>query len=160
MKTPYGIKVIWVIFTLCSFFVGTGCEMKKTAVAKEEKKDKNGPCALLSKEEVEAVLKQKLEEPKRDDTICIYESVQRSPSVFLKVQLNPVEADIFMQNRKDFMSKDTFKSIDGVGENAYFFNGELNILAKNHGLSMRIEGGQTSEDDIVGLAKKAVERIQ
>ncbi len=160
MKTVDSMKVRLVIFTLCFFFVGTGCETKKTAVAKEEKKDKNGPCALLSREEVEAVLKQKLKEPKRDDIICIYESVSASPYVFLKVQLNPVEADMFMQNRKDFMNKDSFKSIDGVGDNAYFFNGELNILAKKHALSMRVEGGQISEDDIIGLAKKAAEKIQ
>jgi len=76
------------------------------------------------------------------------------------VQLNPVETDVFMQNRKDFTNKDSFKSVDGVGDNAYFFNGQLNILAKNHDLSMSIEGGQTSEDYIRRPAKKAVERIQ
>ena len=158
MKTVDSMKVCLVIITLCFFVVGTGCETKKPGLAKEEKKDKNGTCALLSKEEVEAVLKQKLKEPKSDDIICIYESVAASPYVSLNVQLNPVEKDIFMQNRKDFMKKESFKSIDGVGDNAYFYNSQLNILAKNHELSLRIEGG--AEDDIIRLAKKAVEKIQ
>jgi hypothetical protein len=165
MGTANGMKVCLVILMLGFFFIGTGCETGKTgavgqAKSPEKKNDLNNPCELLSKKEVGAVLKQELEEPKRDDIICTYESVQRSPSVFLNLQLNPVDPAMFMQNRKDFTGKGSFKPVDGIGDNAYFFNGQLNILAKDRGLSMRIEGDQPSEDDLLMLAKKAVERIK
>lgn len=163
MKTICSVKVWLAIFVLGLFLVGMGCESKKTASVEQpkQKEDPNSPCALLTKEEVQAVLKQKLEEPKRDDILCIYESVVKSPSATLVVQLNPTEPEAFMQNRKDFMKgPNPFKPVEGLGENAYFYNESLNVLAKKRALSMRFEGTKPSEDDIINLAKKAVERIR
>ena len=51
-------------------------------------------------------------------------------------------------------------SLYGVGENAYFFNGQLNILAKKRELSLMIDGGRSSEGNIIKLAQKAVKRIK
>ncbi len=163
MKTVGSVKV-WLAVLMVGFLVVvTGCESQKTASVEQpkQKEDLNSPCALLTKEEVEAVLKQKLEEPKRDDILCIYESVVKSPSAALVVQLNPTEPEAFMQNRKDFMNgPNPFKSVEGLGEDAYFYNEGLNVLVKKRSLSMRVEGTKPSEDDIVELAKKAVERIR
>jgi hypothetical protein len=163
MKTIKSLKVCLVIFMICSFFIVVNCETKKTGsveqVEQQEVK-KDLTCTLLSKEEVEAVLKRKFKEPKPDDILCIYETAESSPFISLVVQLNPTEPDIFMKTREDFMKiGTTFKSIDGIGDSAYFYNEQLNVLSKNHELSLRIQGGLPSEDNFKELAKKAVDRI-
>lgn len=157
---------------LLSVLLSADCETKKTGTEgqtgqKEVKKiafDPKIPCNLLTKEEVEAVMKQRVREPQPQDYACTYESVDSSKFTSLIFSLEDVDAPGLFRGMKEYFEKSGKKLIivEGVGDGAYFFEKELHVLKGKyffHFLSSGNEGYELREDAIKSLAKTAVDKL-
>ncbi len=161
-----------IVVVLFCLVLGAGCETKKTgsagqAAQKEMKKiafDPKNPCNLLTKEEVEAVMKQKVGEPQPQDYACSYESADSTKLSSLIFSLEDVEAaGLFKGMRETFkQSGAEVKEVEGVGDGAYFSHKMLHVLKGKyffHFSSVGNEGYELTEEAIKSLAKTAMEKL-
>ena len=157
----------YICFVILLFFIfAAGCETKKTGAAKDKKLvfiPKN-PCNLLTKEEVEAVMKQKVKEPQPQDYACTYESMDSVKFTSLLFMLEDVDAaELFKGMRQDFeKSGKPVKQVDGIADGAYFQGKDLHVLKGKfffHFQSVGNEGCELGEEAIKSLAKTAVDKL-
>ena len=148
-----------------------GCETKKSGSANAEGQkikrivfNPQNPCNLLTKDEVEAVMKQKVKEPEPQDYACTYESVDSAKFTSLIFMLEHTDAaGLFKGMREHFeKSGQPVKSVEGVGDGAFFQEKELHVLKGKyffHFQSSGSEGYELKEDAIKSLAKTGVDKL-
>jgi hypothetical protein len=168
-------KIAWgclSVVVLLSLALAVGCETKKTgsadkAAQRAKKKivfDPKNPCNLLTKEEVEAVMKQKVKEREPQDYACSYESIDSSKPASLIFSLEHEDAAGLFEGMREYFKKSgsEVKQVEGVGDGAYFSQKQLHVLKGKylfHFQSVGNEGYELTEEAIRSLAKAAVDKL-
>ncbi|RPJ06576.1 MAG: hypothetical protein EHM36_06805, partial [Deltaproteobacteria bacterium] len=120
-------------------------------------------CSLLTKEEVGAVLKQKMEEPKFFVSECTYRVVQPSPLKAFSIQISTDDGSGFNYNKESGKRQGRrVREVQGIGNGAYFDDAHFHVLKGNAWLTFGLatfERGPSSEEMITNLAKKAADRV-
>lgn len=120
-------------------------------------------CTLLTKEEVGAVLKAKMGEPKFFVNECTFKPAQPSPLISFNIQISTDDGSQFNYNRESGKKQGRrIMDVKGIGDSAYFDDSFLNVLKGNVWLnfSTASHGRHPTKTMIKALAKKAVDRIQ
>ena len=168
-------KTIWVgliVIVLLALLVTIGCDTNKNgSVDKAGQKikkivfDPKNPCNLLTKDELEAVIKQKVRDPQPQDYACTYESVdsKKFTSLIFSLEAGDATGLLFsgMRNRFEESGKPV-KQVAGVGDGAYFYEKALNVLKGRyifHFQSSGNAGYELNEDVIKNLAKMVVDKL-
>jgi hypothetical protein len=157
----FGLMVI----VLIALLVALGCDTSKTGrVGQKLVFDPKNPCNILTKDEVEAVIKQKVKDPQPQNYACTYESVDSKKFTSLIFSLEATDAAGLFKGMRDHFEKSgkPVKQVAGVGAGAFFYERELHILKGNyffHFLSSGNEGYELNEDAIRTLAKTAVDKL-
>ncbi len=162
------LSVVVVLFLTLVF----GCDMGKSGPAdkagqKDVKRivfDPKNPCNLLTKEEVESVMKQKIGEPQPQDHACSYESVDSTKLSSLLFTVSDVDAAESVKGMRDHFEKSGMpvKAVAGVGDGAYFQEKDLHVLKGKYLFSFQSVGNkgyELGEDAIKTLAKTAVDKL-
>ena len=168
-------RIIWlglIVIVLLSLLVAVGCDTNKTgSVDKAGQKvkkivfDPKNPCNMLTKDEAEAVIKQKVKDPQPQDYACTYESIDSKKFTSLIFSLEVVtDAGLFFNGMRDRFEESgkQVKQVGGIGESAYFYEKALHVLKGRyifHFLSSGSEGYELNEDAIKNLAKMAVDKL-
>jgi hypothetical protein len=159
------------IVVLLLLMFAVGCETKKTGSANEAGKKierivftPKNPCNLLTKDEVETVMKQKVRDPQPQDYACTYESIDSVKFTSLIFSLEDVDADGLFKGIREHFEKSgkQVKPVEGVGDSAFFQDKELHILKGKyffHFQSSGNEGYELKEEAIKSLAKTAVDKL-
>jgi hypothetical protein len=162
----FGLSVI----VLLALLVALGCDTKRTGSADkaEQKKivfDPRNPCSILTKDEVEAVFRQKIKDPRPEDYACIYETLDPKKFTSLTLSLDSVnDPNLLFYGMRDRF-KDSgrpVKQLEGIGEGAYFHEKALHVLKERyifHFQSRGNEGYELNEDAITNLAKTAIDKL-
>jgi hypothetical protein len=119
-------------------------------------------CSLLTKEEVGAVLKMKIAEPKFFVNECTYKPAQPSSFVGFNIQISKDDGSEFNYNKESGKKQGRkILEVKGIGDSAYFDDAFLNVLKGNVWLnfSTSSHGRHPSKEAIKTLAKKAVDRL-
>lgn len=170
MKTSGRLKYFLGVLLTCALFCAAGCETipdgavrKPYSGSSAEAYRSEKLCALLTKEEVGAVLKTKMAEPKFFANECTFKPAQPSSLISFNIQVSTDDGSQFSYNRESG-KKQGRKIVDvrGIGDSAYFDDSFLNVLKGNVWLnfSTASHGRHPTKAAIKALAKKAVDRIQ
>jgi hypothetical protein len=86
-------------------------------------------CSLLTKEEVGAVLKQRVEEPRFFVNECSYRVIQPSPIKEFSIQISKDDGSGFNHNREFGRRQGRrIKEVQGIGSAAYFDDAHFHVL--------------------------------
>jgi hypothetical protein len=120
-------------------------------------------CSLLTKEEVGAVLKSQMENPKFFVNECTYRAVQPSPIKEFTIQIMADAGSGFNYNKESGKRQGRrIREVQGIGSNAYFDDSYFHVLKGNSWLTFGLaefERHVSSEGMVMNLAKKAVDRL-
>jgi hypothetical protein len=168
-------KITWgclSVVALLSLTLAVGCETKKSAstdkaAQKEIKKivfDPKNPCNLLTKGEVEAVMKQEVKGPNPLDYACSYESIDSSKWSSLMFLLEHGDAAGLFEDMRQLLKKKGIevKQIEGIGDGAYFSEETLFVLKGEYFfrfMSDGLKGYELTEEEIRSLAKAAIDKL-
>lgn len=157
----FGLTVIVLIASL----VALGCDTSKTGKAgKKLVFDPKNPCNILTKDEVESVVKQKVTDPQPQDYACTYESVDSSKFTSLIFTLGDVDSAGLFKGMRDHFEKSgkPVKQVEAIGDGAYFYEKELHVLKGKYlfrFLSSGNAGYELNEEAIKALARTAVDKL-
>ena len=163
--------VLWaglVVVVLIAFLVAAGCDTGKTGSAGKAKQelvfDPKNPCNILTKEEVEAVIKQKVKDPQPQDYACTYESADSQKFTSLIFSLEDADAAGLFKGMKELFEKSgkPVKAVEGMGDGAFVYEKELHVLKGKyffHFQSSGNKGYELDEDAIRHLARTAVDKL-
>ena len=170
MKSSGILKLFLGALLTCALICAAGCEtvpggaVRKPfggALADAYRSDKL--CTLLTKEEVGAVLKTKMAEPKFFVNECTFKPAQPSSLISFSIQISTDDGSQFNYNRESGKkSGRRIVDVRGIGDSAYFDDSFLNVLKGNVWLnfSTASHGRHPTKTAIKALAIKAVDRIQ
>jgi hypothetical protein len=119
-------------------------------------------CSLLSKKEVGALLKKKMEDPEFFINQCKYRVVQPSALSEFSIEISYDDGSGFEYNRRSGREQGRkIKQVKDIGDAAYFDGGHLNVLKGHVWLIFWTgsSGKHPSEKVMKALAKKAVDRL-
>jgi hypothetical protein len=172
---PFGmIKVFFSVLLPSLFLITVSCQTvpdgKPAPIVKTEQERSVQPtfnreklCSLLTKEEVGAVLKQKMEEPRFFVRECTYKAVQPSLLKEFSVSISTDDGSGFNYNKESGRKQDRrVREVQGIGNSAYFDDAHFHVLKGNSWLTFGSAaefGHHPSEEMIKTLAKKAVDRL-
>ena len=125
---------------------------------------KENLCSLLTKEEVGAILKRKMEDPKFFVSHCTYKAVQPSPLEEFDIQISTDDGSGFNYNKESGKKQGRrIREVQGIGHAAYFDDASFNVLKGNYWLNFGTAASSPehhpTEEVIKALAKKAVDRL-
>ena len=125
---------------------------------------KENLCSLLTKEEVGAILKRKMEDPKFFVSHCTYKAVQPSPLEEFDIQISTDDGSGFNYNKESGRKQGRrIREVQGIGNAAYFDDASFNVLKGNYWLNFGTAASSPehhpTEEVIKALAKKAVDRL-
>jgi hypothetical protein len=172
---PFGIvRVFFSVLLLSMFCITVSCQTvpdgKPAPIVKTEQErsvqpsfNKEKLCSLLTKEEVGAVLKRKMEDPKFFVNECTYKVVQPSPVKEFTIQIETDNGTGFNYNKESGKRQGRrIREVQGIGSSAYFDDPYFHVLKGNSWLTFglaQFERHPSSEEMIMNLAKKAVDRL-
>lgn len=119
-------------------------------------------CSLLTKEEVGAVLKQRMEEPRFFVNECSYRVIQPSPIKEFSIQISKDDGSGFNYNRESGKRQGRrITEVQGIGSAAYFDDAHFHVLKGNSWLTFGLATFERNGSDemIKALAKKAADRL-
>lgn len=117
-------------------------------------------CTLLTKEEVGAVLKMEMAEPKFFVNECTYKPVKSSSFPGFSIQVSTDDGSGFNYNKESGKKqRRRIIEVKGIGDSAYFDDAFLNVLKGNVWLLFSA-GSNPSKEAMKTLAKKAVDRLR
>ncbi|MFZ2196759.1 MAG: hypothetical protein WAV13_03435 [Thermodesulfovibrionales bacterium] len=166
-------KVFFSILWLSVFSFLLGCETipireaiqnddTEPEVSVQSTFKKEDLCSLLSKQEVGALLKKKMEDPEFFINQCTYKVVQPSPLSEFSIEISFDDGSGFNYNKKSGKEQGRkIRDVKGIGDAAYFDGGHLNVI-KGHVWLIFWTGssGKHPEEKVMkALAKKAVDRL-
>jgi hypothetical protein len=155
------VILLFLVFTV-------GCETKKSGSAKTGGQkivfNPQNPCNLLTKDEVEAVMKQKVKEPEPQAYACTYESVDSVKFTSLIFSLEHTDAAGLFKGMREHFEKtgQQVKPVEGVGDGAFFQGKELHVLKGKYFFHFQSSGNEAyelREDAIKSLAKTGVDKL-
>jgi hypothetical protein len=163
-------KIFFGFMLSCALLCAFGCEtipggavQKPFSGSAAEDYRSEKLCTLLTKEEVGAVLKMQMAEPKFFVNECTFKPAQPSSLISFNIQISTDDGSQFNFNRESG-KKQGRKIVDvkGIGDGAYFDDSFLNVLKGNVWLnfSTASHGRHPTKTAIKTLAKKAVDRIR
>lgn len=172
---PFGrIRIFSSALLLSLFLITVSCQTvqdgKPAPIIKTEQEHSVQPtfnkeklCSLLTKEEVGAVLKQKMEEPSFFVRECTYKVAQPSRLKEFSVSISTDDASGFNYNKESGRKQGRrVREVQGIGNSAYFDDAHFHVLKGNSWLTFGSAaefGHHPSEEMIKTLAKKAVDRL-
>ena len=162
----FGLSVIATLALL----VALGCDTGRSGSADKtgEQKiafDPKNPCSILTKDEVEAVIKQKVKDPSPQEYACTFETIDAKKFTRIILSLDSVNDPEFLFNGMRDRFKESgrpVKPVAGVGEGAFFYEKALHVLKKRyifHFQSSGNEGYELTEEAITNLARTAVDKL-
>jgi len=119
--------------------------------------EKGNLCSLLTKSDVESALNRKMKEPEKAGNGCVYATVD-IPYDILIVEVEKGGISGFNQNKKNKAKAGKMKPVEGLGDDAYYDDRQLNILKKRDWISL--QSSSLSLQTLQGLAKKVMERLK
>ena len=166
-------KVFFSILLLSVFSFIIGCETipireatqnddAEQEVSVQSTFKKEDLCSLLSKQEVGALLKKKMEDPEFFINQCTYKVVQPSALSELSIEISFDDGSGFNYNKKSGRELGRkIREVKGIGDAAYFDGGHFSVIKGNIWLIFWTgsSGKHPSENVIKALAKKAVDRL-
>ncbi len=174
MKSFGLVKVFFSVLWLCVCLLTVSCHTVSgsnpvsSGKAEQERLSqqtfrKDNLCSLLTKEEVGALLKRKMEDPKFFVNECTYKAVQPSPLKEFSIQISTDDGSGFNYNKESGKKQGRkIREVQGIGNAAYFDDSHFNVLKGNNWLTFGTaanSGDHPSEELIKALAKKAVDRL-
>ncbi len=168
------IEIRWsfisaVILLLLVFVVGCGTQKagSPTGFGQKIKRiifNPKNPYNLLKKDEVEAVMKQKVKEPQPQDYTCTYESVDSVKFTSLIFSLEDADAAGLFKGMREYFEKSgkPVKPVERVGDGAFFREKELHALKGKyffHFQSSGNEGYELGEEAIKSLTRTAIDKL-
>ncbi len=166
-------RILWFglsVIVLVSLLVALGCDTGRTGSSDKagQKKfafDPKNPCNLLTKEEVEAAIRQKVKDPSSQEYACTYETMDSKNFTSLTLSVDSVSDPEYLFNGMRDRFKDSgrpVKQVEGVGEGAYFYEKALHVLKGRHIFhfqSSGSEGYELNEEAVRNLAKTAIDKL-
>jgi hypothetical protein len=174
MKLFSMTKTFFSILLPCVFLLAVSCQTVPSSnpvpsgQAEQERSSqqtfrKENLCSLLTKEEVGAVLKRKMEDPKFFVRTCTYKAVQPSPLKEFSISISTDDGSGFNYNKESAKKEGLrIREVQGIGNGAYFCYGHFHVLKGNHWLTFGTAASSEhhpSEEVIIALAKKAADRL-
>ena len=174
MKPLSTMKTFFAILLPCAFLFAVSCQTAPNSKpvpsdkAEQERSSqqtfrKENLCSLLTKEEVGALLKRKMEDPKFFVNECTYKAVQPSPLKEFSISISTDDGSGFNYNKESGKKQGRrIREVQGIGNGAYFDDGHFHVLKGNHWLTFGTaasSGHHPPEEVIKALAKKAVDRL-
>lgn len=159
-----------IVIVLIALLVALGCDTGKSGSADKagQKKfafDPKNPCDILTKGEVEAVIRQTIKDPQPQEYACIYETGDPGKFTSLTLSLDSVNDPELLFNGMRDRFKDSgrpLRQVPGIGEGAFFFEKTLHVLKKRyifHFQSSGKEGYELNEEAIQNLARTAIDKL-
>ncbi len=173
MKRFGMLKVFVGVLLLSVFSLMLGCQTVQTREAAQgadtEREasaqstfNKDNLCSLLSKQEVGALLKKKIEDPEFSINECTYKVVQPSSLKEFSIQISTDDGSGFNYNKESGKDRGRkIREVKGIGDAAYFDDGHLHVLKGHVWLIFWTgsSGKHPSEKVMKALAKKAADRL-
>ena len=165
--------ILWfglIVIVLIALLVALGCDTGGTGPAGKTAKrkfafDPKNPCNLLTKGEVEAVVRQTIKDPQPQEYACIYETGDPGKFTSLTLSLDAVnDPELLFNGMRDRFKESgrPVRQVPGIGEGAFFFEKSLHALKGRyifHFQSSGKEGYELNEEALQNLARTALDKL-